>query len=901
MSVKGNPEIWDDEWVRTTCGGCYAACTIRVHRVNGVAVKVEGEPDNDFGPQGGVCGKAQAMLQALYDPNRVNYPVRRTNPEKGLFADPKWERISWDEALDEIAGRLKEIRAENPNQLMHGGSPNSGAGGPNLPLGFGVFGAVFGTKNWYIGGAGLHCGSGAHMGAGLYHASWSIVPDFKYCNYAIQFGSNKGTGSGHSLGFNMRLAAEARARGMKNIVFDPICNFGGGKASEWIPLLPGTDGVIALAMVNVLLNELEIYDVDFLKKKTNGPYLIGPDGRYVRDKETDKPMVWDEAAGKAKTFDDPSIGDYALLGDYEVNGAKCQPSFQIVKEYVKQYTLEFASEESTVPVETIRRIATEFGEAAMIGTTIEIQGEKLPFRPVASAMFRGGQGHTNSAHSYCAVCLLNTIVGAMDVPGGTLGWPPMVLGHPETGRFRIIPYSCKDGMLTAGSFMEHKPWPVEEPKVPNDMTLKELVPTASFSPHPGTSDFDKYWDKLGRPYEIKMMMIFAANMARTVQNRDIMEKFFKKIPFIVSINTIHNEFTEGFADIVLPDCHSLESWGIWELHGPFFNWPIGLEGWNFPVKQPVIEPQYERRQMVEILWDLADRIGMREEMNRYYNIYLSSFGGEALISGDLASVRGLDAIDPKKVTEIVKPEEKISYKELIDRAFKFYFGPEHGLEYVRKNGAVKWPKQAQEAYWRWYVDVRVPIYQEHVAEIKPQIMEYAKQVGVELEWEQFTPLLSYFKPQVAREEDGEYDLYSFSYRDVLHTGTNTMEIPWLDEVSRISPYTYNITMNVETAKKRGLKDGDLICLETPAGRKVTGTLKTMQGQHPKTVAIAACSGAWAKGAPVAYGKGTNFNILLESDFKHACPVSFSQETATMVKVYKVDHRVEYEGAGGKVL
>ncbi len=896
MSVKGNPDIWDDEWVRTTCGGCYATCTIRAHRVNGVIVKIEGEPDNDFGPRGGICGKGQAMIQALYDPNRINYPVRRTNPEKGLFADPKWERISWDEALDEIAGRLKKIRGENPNKLMHGGTPCPGMG-PNLPLGFGVFGAVFGTRNWYLGGAGLHCGSGSHMGAGLYHASWSIVPDYKYCNYAIQFGSNKGTGSGHSMGFNMRLAAEARVRGMKNVVFDPICNFGGGKATEWIPLLPGTDGAIVLAMVNVLLNELGIYDAEFLKKKTNGPYLIGPDGLYVRDKETGRPMVWDEADRKARTFNDPGIGNYALLGNYEVNGVRCQPSFHLVKEHVKQYTPEFASKESTVPAATIRRIATEFGQAAMIGSTIEIKGEKLPFRPVSSVMFRGGQGHTNSAHSYCALCLLNAVVGAMDVPGGTLGWPPMVLGYPETGRFKVIPYPCKDGMLTAGTFMEHKPWPVEKPRVPGDFTFKELVPTASFSPHPATSDFDKYWDKLGRPYEIEMYLVFGANLARSAQNRDIMASFFKKIPFIASFNIVHNEFTEGFADIVLPDCHPLESWGLFSSHGPFFNHPIGLEGWSFPVRQPVVKPQYERREMIEVLWDLADRIGMREEMNKYYNVYFSSFGGEALISGDLASVSGVKQIDPDKVTVIVKPEEKISFNELMNRAFKFYFGPEHDLKYITEHGSIDWPKQVQEAYWRWYVDVRVPIYQEHIAVLKPDIMSCAEQAGVELDWAQFTPLLSYFTPQVAKEINDDYDLYCFSYRDILHTGTYTIGLPWLDELSQLSPYTYNITMNTDTAKNKGLRDGDLICLESAAGRRVTGTLKTMQGQHPKTVAIAACSGAWAKGAPVAYGKGTNFNILLESDFKHACPVSWSQETAAAVKVYKIDHRVEYEEVG----
>jgi molybdopterin-containing oxidoreductase family molybdopterin binding subunit len=892
MSVKGNPEIKEDVWVKSTCGGCYGTCTIRAHRVNGVIIKIEGEPDNDFGAHGGLCAKGEAMIQALYDPNRYNYPLRRTNPEKGIFADPKWKRITWDEALDEIAEKLKKIRQENPNKLFHGGTPSAGSG-PDLPLGFGVFGAVFGTKNWHVGGAGLHCGSGSHMGAGLYHASWSIVPDWKYCNYVIQMGSNKGTGSGHSMGFNMRLAADARSRGAKIVVFDPICNFGGGKATEWVPILPGTDAIIALAMINILLNELNVYDAEFLKKKTNGSYLIGPDQLYVRDQATGKPLIWDTQDNKAKVFNDPSIKDFALLGTFEVNGVKCTPSFQLLKDHVKQYTPEMAEKISTVPAKTVRRLAREYAEAAQVGTTIEIEGEKLPLRPVACIMFRGGQGHTNSAHSYVAMCLLNAIVGAMDVPGGTLGWPAYVGGYPETGRFKVIPYPCKDGMLVAGTFMEHGPWPVHEAKVPEDMLLKELVPTASFSPHPMTSDFKTYWEKLGHPYDIEAALVFGSNMIRSSQSREIIEDFWKKIPFTVSFNILPNEFAEGFADIVLPDCHPLEAYCLFSSHGPFFNHPIGMEGWCFPIRQPIVKPAFERRNKVEALWDLADRIGMREEMNRYYNVYFSSFGGEALISGDLHSVRGAQKIDPKKVAELIKPSEKITYDEMMNRVFKYYFNKD--LQYVSEHGTVDWKKQVKEAYRRWYVDVRIPIYLEHLAELKPIIMKNAKVTGVELDWNQFTPLASFFPAQVALEENKDYDLYCFSYRDILHNGTYTMELPWIDEVSRMNPYTYNITMNTDTAKKRGLKDGDLICLESSYGRKTTGHLKTMQGQHPKCIAISACSGGWAKGAPIAFGKGTNFNILLESDAKHACPVCWSQETATMVKVYKIDRRIEFDG------
>ena len=124
----------------------------------------------------------------------------------------------------------------------------------------------------------------------------------------------------------------------------------------------------------------------------------------------------------------------------------------------------------------------------------------------------------------------------MDVPGGTLGWPAYVDGHPDTGRFKVTPYPCKDGLLTAGTFMEHRPWPMEETRIPSDMLMKELVPTASFSPHPMTSDFEKYWEKMGHPYDIEMAMIFGSNMIRSSQNREIVAEFWKKVPFTVSFN-----------------------------------------------------------------------------------------------------------------------------------------------------------------------------------------------------------------------------------------------------------------------------------------------------------------------------------------------------------------------------
>src|SRR3970282_117298 len=106
------------------------------------------------------------------------------------------------------------------------------------------------------------------------------------------------------------------------------------------------------------------------------------------------------------------------------------PSFQLLKEHLKQYTPEMAFKVSSVPVDTIRRIATEFATEARVGSTITIDGHTLPYRPVSAVIFRGGQGHENAYHTCFAVSLLSSLVGAVEVPGGTTGWPAVTMGYP---------------------------------------------------------------------------------------------------------------------------------------------------------------------------------------------------------------------------------------------------------------------------------------------------------------------------------------------------------------------------------------------------------------------------------------------------------------------------------------
>src|SRR3972149_4085973 len=100
-----------EKWVPSVCFQCPAGCGIRVRVVNGNAVKIEGNPLHPIN-EGLLCPKGQSGLQILYDPDRIKGPMKRTNPRKGPGEDPRFVRVTWDEALDDIAARLRRLREE---------------------------------------------------------------------------------------------------------------------------------------------------------------------------------------------------------------------------------------------------------------------------------------------------------------------------------------------------------------------------------------------------------------------------------------------------------------------------------------------------------------------------------------------------------------------------------------------------------------------------------------------------------------------------------------------------------------------------------------------------------------------------------------------------------------------
>ena len=858
-TAGGGASQGDDVWLPSSCSLCYSNCSIMAHRVDGVITKIEGNPDSVAG-LGRLCGKGVSGIMTHYDPYRLSVPLRRTNPEKGIGIDPSWKEISWEEALSETAEWLMKIRADDPRKLVVQRTTTVIA--DHTPAY--AFSSGFGTQNGGSGGGGLHCGNGAHLVGGLMHASWSIVPDFQYCNYALYFGASKGHAAGHASNANMKMAADARARGMRMVVVDPFANQVGAKATEWVPIRVGTDAGLALAMANVMVNDLGIYDAPYLKAKTNLAYLIGPDGRYVRDGASAKPAVWDQSVGKARAFDTAETDNMALEGEFEVGGVRCQPAFVLLREHLKTYTPEKGEEISTVPAANIRRLAKEFATEARVGSVIVIDGVEVPYRPAAAIAFRGSQGHRNSTYNMLAIDMLNHLVGSADMAGGCLGFNPASHGYPGTGRLRYAPSPDEDGMMMVGGWMSpHKPYPFRIPQHPERMGLQDLFPMGMGSVFQTSSDNEETWSKFDHPYRPEMIINIGANMLMSIGNKDTVAEAVKNYKFIVSCDIYLTESSD-FADIVLPDADYLESLDSRSNFPFIFSHPAGMGEWCWPIRQPIVKPQGKRMPHAELLTELADRCGFLGDFNMAVNAYL-----------DLEPPYRLDR------------DKRYAYEEVCDNDLKDKFGPEHGLDWFKENGVIKWAKKPEEVYWRHFVDVRVPIYWEFMPPMWEAINAIAEPVGFDVAREHYAALPDWL-PCAAHECDKEgFDFYAFYYRDIIHTNSLTMENAWLDEAAEMDPFSYNVALNEDRGKALGLKNGDRVWVENHYGHKVDGKLRLTQAIHPEGVGIGACAGHWGKGMPRAKGKGVFFNDLVEIDWDHSCPSNLNLDLCAKVRVFKV--------------
>lgn len=244
--------------VRATCPhDCPDTCAILVKVEDGVATEVKGDPEHPT-TAGVLCTKVSRYVDRTYHPDRVLYPMRRV----GRKGEGKFERISWDEALDTIAGRLKDISARDPQAIL----PYSYCGTMGLVQGesmslrfFNKLGASLLDRTICAtaGATGYRYTIGSSIGTDL--------EQFQDAKLILIWGGNPIASNLH---FWMR-AQEAKRRGATLIAIDPYRSLTAEKCHQHIALLPGTDAALALGMMHVLIKE-DLLDHDYIEQYTLG-------------------------------------------------------------------------------------------------------------------------------------------------------------------------------------------------------------------------------------------------------------------------------------------------------------------------------------------------------------------------------------------------------------------------------------------------------------------------------------------------------------------------------------------------------------------------------------------------------------------------------------------------------
>jgi anaerobic selenocysteine-containing dehydrogenase len=844
-----------DGWVRSACIICLNRCGILAHVTeDGTVDKILGDPDNPHN-HGKTCAKGDSGMEGLRDPNRIATPLRRTNPEKGIGIDPKWVPISWEEALADIARRLKAIRDEDPRGLLFSTFDAYQLRGPFIGAWINAFGLP-GYSTW---SAQIFCGNNVHGISYMNQSAFEGVPDPVYSKYIMLFGSQFGSVVHYDTMHAARALAERRPGNLHIVSIDPVRGPAASRAEEWVPIRPGTDAALLLGMVNQLINELNIYDEEFVKHSTNGPYLVGPDGLYVREPGTRKPLVWDAGAQAAKPFD-ADVGDFALTGTYQVHGVEAKPGFQRLKDHVRTYSPEHVEEITTVPATTVVRLAREYEEASQIGSTIDIDGHALPYRPASVVWYRGLSAHKHAMLTGLAIALLPALTGALDVPGGLLADPYGLRGKSPSREPQF--HASFEGLIEQsfiGGGRVGGMYPPREASPPLTPEYFELLPVGPYGAifYLLASEQPDVWKPPNWP---KMLFQYHSNIVKTSGPPDVMERFMKRFEFVVSVTRRFEETTE-FADIVLPDLHYLERLAPF-VFGHFASGDGEIA--NFGSK-PVVHapfggpfPDETYVDIMQILLDLAKRAG---------------FVGDVY--------ERLNAISHLKPEYALDPGGDHPYIDIVDRMLKNEYGPDKGLEWHLADGLWTSKKTVFEKYPRPFVTPRAQIYFEFMKPAGEDLARVTEQLGIPWETEDYQTLPD-FRPCPSFRHPSPHDLYLMNLKLPQHALSHTHANPLLSSLSARHRDLAAVMIHPNTAAKYGIVDGDRVTVETFEGRTHDAWARVTNLVHPEVLATQGCGGGWSKGPT----DEVNFNALLTIDAPHIDFLSGALDCCISARVYR---------------
>ena len=547
----------EESYVYTACPGWgdHDYCAIKTIVKDGKIVRTE---KADYsGPEfceGHICQKGLTAGRQPYNPNRLLYPLKRLG-ERG---EGKWEQISWDQALDEIAAKLLELRDKyGPESLviwnLPAGAPPSSGLLVQMPYRFGgLWGATDPLLSQGLDDGPMYTHFYNFGPAGLTY--FLIDPaNFDSSDFIFVWGANP-------IENQMRITqhlVRARDNGAKIVDIGLVFDGTAGWSDEFIGVAAGSDGYLALAMANHIVSTGQ-HKPEFLIEHTIATYLVRlDDGQLLRDAQGNF-QVWDKETGAAVAVAGGKAAieaaNPALLGSYTALGVECKTAFQLLVERLSLYSLDKAEKISGVDRATIARLADEYAAAK-------------------NAYLLGALGlrYINQGETYRSFYILGFLTGNLGRPGAGVTAELIPCCYPT---------AFNDEVVT-------RPLGIDGNKT-NCVRMHEFFEQVKA-------------DEI--PYHA--FICSSGNPVHQNPNRARWDNFFAKLDLIVDIDIWMTD-TGEMADYLLPDCMPFERYDL--IATGFYNHVV--------LQEPAIEPQGAARDTVYLWSELARRVGLGEYFDK---------------------------------------------------------------------------------------------------------------------------------------------------------------------------------------------------------------------------------------------------------------------------------------------
>ena len=911
----------------STCYMCACRCGIKVHLRNGEVRYIEGNPDHPLN-KGVICAKGSSGIMKQYSPARLTKPLRRKpGSERG---NAEFEAISWDEAFALLEQRLRHLRTTDPRKFA------LFTGRDQMQALTGLFARQFGTPNYAAHGGFCSVNMAAGMIYTIGGSFWEFGgPDLDRAKLFVMLGTAE---DHHSNPMKAGLSRFKR-QGGRFISINPVRTGYSAIADEWIPIKPGTDGALLLALVHELI-ALGLYDREFIARYTNAGQLVNQNqrdqafGMFVRKADGDlvnplRPanfMWWDRHTQQA-VADHTEGADPALLGHFCLpDGSSVVPAFQLLADRVAAYTPEWAQGITGIPAATIRRLAHEMGITAR-DQKIELpiawtdtwgrQHSSVKGNPVAFHAMRGLAAHSNGFHTVRALAILMSLLGTIDRPGGFRHKAPYPRAVPPNARPPKGPAAVQPNTPLDGA-------PLGWPESPDDLFVDEngapVRIDKGFSwEHPLSAHglmhnvITNAWR--GDPYPIDTLLIFMANMAwNSTMNTQAVRHMLNdrhvdgpqagdyKIPFLVVCDAFQSEMT-AFADLILPDTTYLERHDVMSI----LDRPISeFDGPMDAVRIPVVPPKGECKPFQEVLVELASRLqfpafttAQGERKFKDYPDFIVNYEtapGSGL--GFLAGWRGKGG--EKSMRGEANPRQWEMYAQ---NNCVFHYPMPAQMQYMR-NWNRDYMQWAQQMGLRRDCDpIVIHIYSEFLQDFRraAQGKRPGKQPPAHLRQRvetYFDPLPFYYPPLESQVTDGaSYPLNAITQRPMAMYHSWDSQNAWLRQI-----HAHNfLFVNPLTARAQGIADGSWMWVQSPWG-KVRCMCRYSEALEPGTVwtwnAIGKSSGAWRLASDANESRlGFLLNHLISDELplKHGS-VSNSDPVTGQAGWYDVRVRIYPAGA-----